>query len=376
MYVFSPLCSGLVLALALAVPSPAQAAGPSGWEHAGFDAEDSFYNPGESAINAGTVGGLARRWSVPLRRHEGACGGPSAPLVTGQGAGGSVIATDERGISSYGAMTGRLAWQFDWDDPDDSTTPSMAVSGTVLIAANSDCNSMSDPDGRLVALDLATGRVRWRISSPVPVASFVADKGVVVISGGSPSDEQVTVAYRATDGRELWRKPRHEASGVSANGRILLVKGKTTSAVTITTGSVVWTKPRIWYAESAVPAADRFLVADGTALSAVRSADGAVLWTAEGKQSTLIATDGRRVYRAAERTVEALDARTGRRLWWRQLPAIAGQPVRAGGLVYTGGPVLNAATGAVVTTIEGTQVVTGGRLYSVTRKQLVGLSPA
>ncbi|MFC3737572.1 outer membrane protein assembly factor BamB family protein [Paractinoplanes deccanensis] len=358
---FSALCTVLVLALA-----------PGGWDHAGFDAEDSYYNPDESQINAGTIGDLTQRWSVALREKGGACGGPSAPLISG-GAGGSVIATDERGISSYRAMTGRLAWQFDWDDPDDSSTPSMAVSGDVLVAANSDCNSMSDPDGRIVALDLATGRVRWRIASPFPVASFVVDKGVVVVSGTSPSDEQMTVAYRAADGRELWRKPRHEASGVSANGRILLVKGRSTTAVAIGTGVPLWAHKRIWYAESATPAADRFLVSDGTALTALRASDGAMLWTAEGKQSALLATDGRRVYRAAERTVEALDVHTGRRLWWRQLPVIAGQPVRAGGLVYTGGPVLNAATGSVVATVEGSQVAAGGRLFTVSRQRLTVL---
>ncbi|MFF5082145.1 PQQ-binding-like beta-propeller repeat protein [Actinoplanes sp. NPDC000266] len=355
------------MALSLATPAP------GGWDHAGYDAEDSFYNPGESVVNAGTVGDLAPRWSVALREKEGACGGPSAPLLSGGG--GSVIATDERGISSYRAMTGRLAWRFDWEDPDDSTTPSMAVSDGVLVAANSDCNSMSDPDGRIVGLDLATGRVRWRIAPPVPVASFVVDKGVVVISGSSPSDEQVTVAYRATDGRELWRKPLYEASGVSANGRLLLVKGKTTTAVTITSGVASWTKNRIWYAESATPSADRFLVSDGTALTAVRASDGAQLWTAEGKQGALIATDGRRVYRSAERTVEALDVRNGRRLWWRQLPAIAGQPMRAGGLLYTGGPVLSAATGQVVATIEGFQIVKNGWVFSVAGNRLSGLQP-
>ncbi|MEU8816110.1 PQQ-binding-like beta-propeller repeat protein [Actinoplanes sp. NPDC048796] len=358
----------MLLALTLAAP------GPAGWDHAGYDAEDSFYNPGESVVNAGTVGGLAPRWSVALREKGGACGGPSAPLISG-GGDGSVIATDERGISSYRAMTGRLAWRFDWDDPDDSSTPSMAISGGVLVAANTDCQSMSDPNGRIVGLDVATGRVRWRIASPVPVASFVVDKGVVVISGGSPSDEQVTVAYRATDGREVWRKALYEASGVSANGRLLLVKGKTTTAVTITSGVASWTKNRIWYAESATPAADRFLVSDGTALTAVRASDGAQLWTAEGKQSALIATDGRRVYRSAERTVEALDMSTGRRVWWRQLPAVAGQPVRAGGLIYTGGAVLSAATGAQVGTVEGFQIVKDGRVFAVSKNRLTVLAP-
>ena len=261
-------------------------------------------------------------------------------------------------------MTGRLAWTFDWDDPDDSSTPSMAVSAGTLVLGNGDCHSTSDPDGRLVGLDLASGKPRWRVTPPAPVHSFVVDKGAVVVSGGSESDEVMTVAYRATDGRELWRKVGLTTSGSSANGRILLSETGSTSAVSLPTGTVLWTKPQTWYAESATPT--RFLATTGAALNLVDAATGALLWTAPGKQSELLATDGRRVYRSVDRLVSALDIRDGRPVWSRTLPAAAGQPVRAGGLVYTGGPVLSAASGAVLSRgWPGRQVVTGGRLYVV-----------
>src|SRR3954452_14651494 len=112
------LTAGLMIAC-LTAAAPAQAAVSPTWDHAGYDAEDSYYNPAESVINTATIGALTRRWSVALRRDEGACGGPSAPLT----AAGKVIATDQRGITAYQATTGRPAWSFDWDDPDDSTTP-------------------------------------------------------------------------------------------------------------------------------------------------------------------------------------------------------------------------------------------------------------
>ena len=46
-----------------------------------YDAEDSYYNPGESAVTVTTVDTLTRRWSVPLRQADPACGRPTAPLV-------------------------------------------------------------------------------------------------------------------------------------------------------------------------------------------------------------------------------------------------------------------------------------------------------
>ena len=122
----------LVSSLVLLLPAaPAHAAGPAGWDHPGFDAEDSYYNPAEAAINAGTIAKLTRRWSVRLRRHDGTCAGPSAPLV----AGGRVFATDQLGISSYQTSTGAPAWHHDWPDPGDTSTPTMAVAGNVLVAA-------------------------------------------------------------------------------------------------------------------------------------------------------------------------------------------------------------------------------------------------
>ncbi|MBM2617088.1 PQQ-binding-like beta-propeller repeat protein [Actinoplanes sp. LDG1-06] len=343
---------------------------PVGWEHAGYDAEDSFYNPAESQINAGTIGKLASRWSVPLRRQEPTCGGPSAPLV----AGGMVVATDGRGVSGYRAADGRLAWSFDWDDPEDSTVPSMAVSGGVVVLGNGDCHSASDPNGRLVGLDLRTGSRRWKLDLDMPVNSFVVDRGVAIVSGSSESDETATVAYRATDGREVWRKRGFESSSASSAGRILLTRGGSTSAVSVTSGSVIWTKPRSLYAESATPT--RFLVTDGVALTLVDAASGAPLWTAPGRQSKFLATDGRRVYRAVNRTVSALDIRDARVVWTRTLPVVATQPVRAGGLLYTGGPVLSAASGAVVAPHRrGPQVVTGGHLYAVEGNRLAAYAP-
>ena len=341
-----------------------------GWDHAGYDAEDSYYNPAESAINATTINTLAPRWSVPLRTSSPSCSSPSAPLVSG----GAVFATDARGVASYRADTGRRSWTFDWDDVEDSTTPTMAVSAGTLVLANGDCHSASDPNGRLVALDVRTGRPRWKHDLDMPVDAFVMDRGVAVISGSSESDETATIAYRLTDGREMWRKVGWSSSSASSAGRLLLTKGSVTTAVALPAGRVLWTKPRPMYAESATPT--RFLVTDSAGLTLVDAASGSLLWNAPGQQSELLATDGRRVYRAVSRQISALDIRDGRVVWTRTLPVAATQPVRAGGLLYSGGSILSAASGAVLKTgRSGPMVVTGGRLYAVGGNALAAYVP-
>ncbi|BAL93118.1 hypothetical protein AMIS_78980 [Actinoplanes missouriensis 431] len=348
------------------------------WNHPGYDAADSYYNPSESVINEGSVRNLAAKWSVPLRDIEESCSGFSAPLLTG----GRVIVTDKRGISSYDSANGRPAWRFDWDFPDDNGTPVLAVNDQSLIAANGDCNSMSDPDGQLTAIDLATGKTRWRLETDTPIHSVVVDQGVIVTSGWSQSDEEVVIGRRAADGKELWRKPGWSSTGVSLNGTILMRKtdgyGQPdggTSAIGVTRGDLRWSRLENWAAQAA--SGNRFYVTDRRRnLLAIDGTDGAVAWTSAGKASTLVATDGRRVYRSAKRQVEALDSRNGRVLWATPLGVEAGQPVRAGGLVYAGGPVLKASRGTVAGPVfKGHLIVAGGAVYQVDGGKLTAYRP-
>jgi outer membrane protein assembly factor BamB len=276
-------------------------------------------------------------------------------------------------------LDGKAAWHFDWDDPMDSPTPVMAVSGGTLLAGHGECNSQSDPNGHIVAVDLATGKERWRLDVGIPVRGFTVDKGILVFSGESPSDEAMTFAYRVADGKPAWQKAGYLSSSPSADGRILLARGETVAAASVVTGSILWTKRANWIAEAATPSADRFLVTDGTALSAINAINGDLLWTVKDKQTNFVATDGRRVYRSADFLVEALNLRNGRHLWQRRLGAESVQPVRAGGLVYTGGPVLNAANGEIVslaTPLNDAKVlVTGGRVFAVKDRTLSSFAP-
>ena len=347
---------------------------PIGWGHPGYDAEDSYYNPHETVLNADALThGLRTRWTVPLRKHI-SCGGYGSPVVAAD----EVVVPDPLGISAYRQSTGRAAWHFNWDDPDDATVPTLAVTDDLVIAAGGQCQSQSDPDGRLVALDLATGKVRWQWGPDAPTYTLAVDRGMVVVSGESPSDELVTTAYIAATGKVAWELPGYDSSGVSAAGRLLLTKGKTTVAVDITSGRILWTKPAAWHAEAATPESDRFLATNGTTLAAIDAVSGRVRWTAPGKATTLVASDGRRVFRAEPNRIEALSATTGRVVWSRRLAAEdPSQPVCAGGVLYTGGPILNPATGAVLrpTTPLASPVVTGGVAYVVQDRKLISYAP-
>ena len=358
----------MILALTMAA-TPAEAAVAPLWDHPGYDAEDSHHNPRETAINAGTVRRLTQKWQAGLRSSDHSCSGYSAPVL----AGGRIFVSDQLGVSAYTATTGTPTWRYDWDDPGDSATPRLAVAGALVIVAGGDCNSQSDPDGRLIALDAGTGLPRWRLRLDIPVGSVVVDKGVVVVSGGSPSDADTVAAYAVRDGRALWVKDGSLSSEVSADGTILVrstdgfgVPAGGSSALTIGTGAVRWSRTGVsWTARAADPSGTRFYVTDQAgSLRTVRVADGVPGWSTAGTE--LLAVDATRVYLVSGRTVEALGVLDGKRVWTARQNVDGVQPVQAGGLLYAGAAVLNAADGTVAGPEHpGRVIVSGGRLHQV-----------
>ncbi|WP_433792584.1 PQQ-binding-like beta-propeller repeat protein [Actinoplanes sp. CA-252034] len=348
---------------------------PPLWDHPGYDAEDSHHNPAETVITADRIRHLTQKWQADLRAADESCSGFGEPVLSG----GRVYVSDQLGISAYTAATGAVGWRYDWAYPSDAETPRLAVSDGLLIAAGGDCNSQSDPDGEITALDARTGLPRWKQRVDTPIYSAVVDKSLVIVSGGSPSDEDAIIAYHVRDGREAWRKARHLAAGVSANGTILArvtdgsdVETGTSVGIAVTSGAVRWTRKAEWTAQAASPGSDRFLVTDkaGT-LSSVRVSDGTVQWTASGGDATQIAVDRERVYRVWGRDIEALRLADGKRAWTARQKVDGVQPVTAGGLVYAGATVLRAADGkAAGNDLAGRVIVAGGRIHQVVSGRL------
>jgi outer membrane protein assembly factor BamB len=368
--------AALSLSLSL-IGSPAVASPAPQWDHAGYDAEDSHFNPSETAINAGSIRRLSEKWRATLRATDESCGGFSAPVLAGE----RIYVGDQLGLSAYSTINGKVLWRYDWDDPMDSETPRLAVTDGLLIVAGGDCNSQSDPDGKLLALDARTGLPRWRQRVDIPIYTVVVDKSTIVVSGGSPSDEDTVIAFRARDGQLIWQKAKHRSSEVSADGTVLVrstdgsdVTTGTSAGVEITTGRVRWTRKAVWTAQAARPDSAEFYVTDkaGT-LGSVRVADGAAGWTSRTSAED-IAADRDRVYRVSGKDVEALSVLTGKRVWAARQRADTVQPILAGGLLYAGGPVLDAATGKVAgPAFDGRVIVAGGRLHQVRDGQLTTL---
>jgi outer membrane protein assembly factor BamB len=247
---------------------------------------------------------LTQAWSVDIGR-----GGGYRRKITAQPviAGGHVFTMDaDAVVSCFDAGSGARLWQFETRDDDDSGTN---IGGGIAF----DGNSLYVATGRAqaLALDPATGKPRWRqtLDSAARSAPTVAEGKLFIALLG-----ERLVALAAEDGHRLWSYQSAET---------------TTSVLGL---------PAPAYADGLVVAG--FGSGD---LVALRGISGAVVWTdslaaARGRNSVvdLSAIHGMPVIQNGQVYVVglgavmlALDLRSGRRLWERdiasnQTPCVAG----------------------------------------------------
>jgi outer membrane protein assembly factor BamB len=366
---------------AAATPATGTVVAP-GWTQDGYGPGNDGFNPLEAWLLPGRVPQLAKQWSITAKGQE-VCARQSAPVV----ADGRLYLTGRVGLGGYSADTGARIWSRPYPDPMDMFTPLLAVSGDTLLAGTSGCQSTSDPDGDLLALNGATGALRWRVHTEAPDYTLTVDRDVVVV-GGSDAGYRATTAFRVDNGKRLWQRvDATPAAGVSAGGTMLLSDYGTASdrtgavAVDISTGAVRWKTTRSWSVQAADPAGLSFLVRDpdGTLLK-VDAATGRIVWTKRGLAGP-VAVDAGHVYVAwtapggdkSAAVMLSLAADTGRIVWRRAGYAALLRPVVAGGVLYAVAPkqrleTLDAATGRRLRFTATGQpidhpVVTGGWLY-------------
>jgi outer membrane protein assembly factor BamB len=353
--------------------------GAPGWTHDGYGPGNTSYDPYETRITASTVGGLRQRWTVETPGTGDWCNRQLPPLAGG----GRVFLPDPDGVGAYGAATGERHWHWEFPRRDGEGFGVMAVAGSLVLVLTRPCGAAGESFSFLTALATQTGAVRWRNRLGRTHGILVVDQGVAVV-GGDAAD--AVTAFRAADGAHLWRRTTsYLHSPVSNRGRLLLNRvGGGVHAVAVTTGRTLWNRSRDWFPVSASPAGDQLIMWNGGRLVAVDAASGARRWSI--RHSGRLAHDGRRIYLAYKRSIETYDAATGRKVRITHLPGRAGQPVRAGGLLYaTAGAepmlILDPDTGRRVAThvagpvVADHPVVTGGWLYTTDGEVLRAYAP-
>jgi len=212
-----PAATGLVAA-ALATggfaPAPRgvaearlQAAETNGeWLAASRTYSEQRYSP-LARINADTIGALSLDWYADIDTERGQ---EATPIVVD---GVLYVTTAWSKLKAFDATTGKPLWTY--DPKVDPAIGQIACCDVVNrgVAAWKGRIYLGALDGRLIALDAATGAVVWSVQTTDPAKPYTITgaprivRGKVIIgNGGAEYDARGYVtAYDAETGRQLWR---------------------------------------------------------------------------------------------------------------------------------------------------------------------------
>lgn len=212
--------------------------------------------------------------------------------------GRAIFAVDAEGqVSALDAGNGRRVWRFDTTPKDEGELPlggGLALADGVLYCVTAGAEAM--------ALDPASGEVKWRKPLPAPA------RGAPAVAGGRlfvPTIENQVVALKAEDGERLWAYRGNPVTAMALGLPAPAVEGETVVAglasgevvaINATTGRAIWT--------------EALGVSRGSSLVDIAGVSG------------LPVIAGGRVYVTAQGgAAAALDLRSGRRLWDRDVPS-------------------------------------------------------
>lgn len=256
---------------------------------------------------------LAELWRAAL---SGAPAGP--PLVTGDTV---FVALAGGHVDAYARADGAPLWSIDLELAADLAT------GDGLVFARTPT--------AVVAIDGATGRVRWRAEiGPGAVAPRWRSGWLL-----AATSDGALVALRAADGREIWRRALGSAvaapTAIEGDRVYVPLADRRVVALAIERGERVWEAVLGGPGREILALADRVYVGSlDNALYCLSARDGRQLWqwrTGGDVVGGAVADASRLYFVALDNVLRAVDRRSGVQRWRLALPTRpAGRPALAG----------------------------------------------
>lgn len=313
-----------------------------------------------SPANVANVMLLRSLASAPATGFSAACDtGPAASPVL---VGGNVYDTGNQQLSKYSAHTGHLTWRVTLaNSPDDPEVfPDLAVSGGLVLVAEDDCISQSDPDGVVAAYNATSGAHVWTVDPLEPVTSMVVSGPNVVLEGDSVGAGDIVGVYKLSTGAKVWQVENQPCGPWHAIVVHSMVMREVCNPITgyysveadrMTTGVTVWHLAHISLPLSrgtdSVPNGRLYVTNSKGKIEDLNAATGATRLVLSGATS-LLAVDLTRVYANCGATrVCGFSQATGKQIW--HLADSSTRGAEANGVLYLGdGQTVNAATGTVI----------------------------
>ncbi|MBF9031553.1 PQQ-binding-like beta-propeller repeat protein [Rhodobacterales bacterium HKCCE3408] len=327
----------------ISLPAPTNV---SAWPQRGSDAQNRIPH---AAV--GTV--LTEAWAANIGQGNRARQTISADPVA---AGGRIFTLDSLGLVTATSTAGATIWQADitagFDRGGGISGGGLALGGDTLYATNG--------YGELVAMDAATGAVRWRQRLGAEVTTPTVDGDLVYVV----SRDNAAWAIETGNGRIRWQFPAAPANAVLQGGAAPAVADRNVifpfgsgelvaalrqSGVRVWGTTVAGSRRGVAYSNINDITGDPVIVG-GTLYAgnqsgrvvAIEAASGERIWTAQEGAYSPVLPAGDSVFFVSDRNeLIRLDATTGERIWGVELPLFVNDRVRRHRAVFTHfGPIL------------------------------------
>ena len=190
------------------------------------------------------------RWRVPTGTEV-----LSAPAV-GQGL--VVVRTTDSRVIAYDADTGQKKWTYSRTTQPLvlRTNPGITIDGSLVFAGF--------PGGRLVALNTASGLLRWEASVAVPKGATELERVADVVGTPVVAGREVCAgAYQGRvgcfdvfSGSVIWNRDLSTSTGMEVDGRFAYLTDDDANVVALTrsTGATIWKSDVLAYRRMTAPA--------------------------------------------------------------------------------------------------------------------------
>ena len=180
----------------------------SNWGDHGAAADESGYSR-LTEINRATIGRLGLAWSLDLPDERGVL--EATPLEVD----GTLYFTGSHGaVHAVDALSGKLKWRYDpevWKVNPAKLRNVLGVNRGAAYAAGRVFSATLD--GRLIALDAASGKLLWSVETVSPLSFYTITgaprtfNGKVIIGqgGGDAGSRGFVTAYDQKTGKQVWR---------------------------------------------------------------------------------------------------------------------------------------------------------------------------
>ncbi len=269
---------------------------------------------GETTVVAARDGALIaldragqQKWSVPTVAEV-----VTVPAV---GLGLVVVRGSDNRVSAYDLESGRRLWSFDRQGPP------LVLRQTASIAMDPTTGYVGLPGGRLVALSLTNGALKWEAAVGQPRGSNEIERIADVVGSPLISGREVCAAawqgrlacFESATGRVTWSRELSVAAGIDLDARMVVAPDAEgdVQAFSRSGGASVWRQDKLRRRQPSAPLLTDAHVVVGDSLGLLH-----VLSRDDGSLEARLATDGK--------------AMVGAPVRWRNLAIVQ----TAGGTLY------------------------------------------